>query len=109
MSTLYERIEKLCNDYGETITTLCKRSGVARSSLTALKKGRTETLSFATMQKIADHFGITVESLANDTEQPSEPQIDSFAFALYNETKGLSQEQKDLLMRLARDMNNRKD
>lgn len=109
MSKLYDYIERLCKARGENVTTLAKNTHIARTCFSELKAGRIKSLSYKTMKTVADYFGISVETLSNCGEDIPKPQIGSFAFALYNETKGLSQEQKDLLMRLARDMNSRKD
>lgn len=110
MSDLYNFIDSLCKDRGETVTSLCRATGITRTSLSELKSGRAKSLSYKTMKLIADHFDITVESLANGGQEPKNPnELDEFAFALYNETKGLTHEQKNLLIRLAREMQNRKD
>lgn len=109
MSKLYDYIEQLATLRGESITSMCKKCGIARSSLTELKKGRAQTLSYTTMEKLSRFFGMSIEMLANCGEEPKEPEIDDFAFALYNETKGLNEEQKKLLMSLAKELNSRKD
>ena len=63
MSKLYEIIESLCKDNGINITKMCKDTGVSRSSLTDLKKGRSADLSFPTLKKIADYFNVPVDVL----------------------------------------------
>ena len=56
MSVLYKRIEELCSEHGETITSMCKASGASRASLSDLKVGRKQSLSAETLSKIAAHF-----------------------------------------------------
>ena len=105
MSTLYTNIEKLCKDRGETITSLCRNAGITRTSLSELKAGRTRGLSYKTIKKIANYFGISVISVTNGEDENSNDEIDDFAYALYNETKALTTEQKNLILQLARQMN----
>ena len=63
MSDLYNRIEELCKEKNESITTMCRASGVSRASLSDLKMGRNQTLSAETLSKIAAHFGVSVDYL----------------------------------------------
>ena len=63
MSVLYKRIEELCKEHGETITTMCKASGASRASLSDLKVGRKQSLSAETLSKIAAHFNVSVDYL----------------------------------------------
>lgn len=63
MSDLYNRIENLCKEYNESITTMCKESGASRASLSDLKVGRKQSLSAETLSKIAAHFGVSVDYL----------------------------------------------
>ena len=61
MSKLYEKIEMLCKEHKESITTMCKASGASRGSLSDLKMGRISGLNIGTLTKIADHFGVSVD------------------------------------------------
>ena len=63
MSDLYNRIEELCKENNESITTMCKESGASRASLSDLKVGRKQSLSAETLFKIAAHFGVSVDYL----------------------------------------------
>ena len=63
MSDLYNRIEELCKENNESITTMCKKSGASRASLSDLKVGRKQSLSAETLSKIAMHFGVSVDYL----------------------------------------------
>lgn len=63
MSDLYNRIEELCKENNESITTMCKESGASRASLSDLKVGRKQNLSAETLSKIAAHFGVSVDYL----------------------------------------------
>lgn len=71
MSDLYNRIENLCKENNESITTMCRESGASRASLSDLKVGRKQSLSAETLSKIAAHFGVTVDYLlGQEKEKP---------------------------------------
>jgi transcriptional regulator with XRE-family HTH domain len=70
MSELYKRIEELCNENHVNITTMCKDSGASRASLTDLKKGRKQSLSTETLNKIAKYFSVSVDYLIGNVSEP---------------------------------------
>lgn len=72
MSELYCRIETLCKDRKVSITTVCKESGASRASLSDLKAGRKQSLSAETLSKLADWFGVSVDSLLGKENPPAE-------------------------------------
>ena len=45
MDVLYKTIESLCRNKNVTVTTMCKESGVPRSTLSDFKSGRIKSLS----------------------------------------------------------------
>lgn len=69
MSKLYEKIEMLCKEHKESITTMCKASGASRGSLSDLKMGRISGLNIGTLTKIADHFGVSVDYFLDKPER----------------------------------------
>lgn len=112
MDELYKRIEALCAEKGINITTMCKESGIPRSALSDYKAGRIKSLSTDKMAKIADYFGVTIDYLLGNEQkekpgQKAEPEItfDDFTYAMHNETKELTEEDKELLLSLARQLN----
>lgn len=72
MSVLYDRIHALCDAKGVKDGTMCRESGVARSTFQELKMGRTESLSLKNLHKIADYFGISISELTGE-EQKEKP------------------------------------
>lgn len=58
MSDLYNRIEALCKSKGITVTQLCRDTGISRSTLSELHKGRTKSLSSKVSYKIATYFNV---------------------------------------------------
>ena len=87
MSNLYNRIETLCKENNESITTMCKASGASRASLSDLKVGRKQNLSAETLSKIAAHFGVSVDYLLGKT--------DLRLVALFENVGGMSKLQKE--------------
>lgn len=69
MNEMYKRIEDLCSRNGMNITEMCREAGVARSNLTDLKMGRTNTLSSKTLVSIANYFDVPLEYLLHGDTQ----------------------------------------
>ena len=99
---LYQRIETLCAAHDITVTELCRACGVSRSSLSDLKCSRKQSLSAQTLTRIAAYFGVSVDSLLGAAKAPGEIGMDDFTYALYHETKGLTSENKEKLLEMAR-------
>ena len=72
MANLYNNIEDLCKKRGVNVTTMCRDSGASRGSLSDLKSGRKQTLKYETLEKIANYFEISVESLVSGDERQKE-------------------------------------
>ncbi|GEM_PF-258426 len=107
VSNLYNRIEGLCTDKRINITTMCKESGASRASLTDLKMGRKQSLSADTLSKISVYFGVSVDYLlGNEPKEktPAEADVtfDDFTYAMYGEAKELTDEDKNMLLEMAR-------
>lgn len=64
MSKMYETIRTLARDM--TDTELCKQCGLSRSTLSELKKGRTEELSVKTLNKLAGFFNVPISVFSGD-------------------------------------------
>jgi len=63
MTETYRRIDELCRKNKINVTALCKECGIPRASLSDYKMGRIKTLSAATLSKISEYFGVSVEYL----------------------------------------------
>lgn len=72
MSNLYDNIQSLCRQKGISISGLCIEIGTSKSVMSDLKSGKKKTLSAATLAKIADYFGVTVDHLLDNTTPISE-------------------------------------
>lgn len=73
MNELYARIAALCEARGISIYRLCKDIGIRASVLSDLNCGRKKGLSTTTVSKIAEYFGIDLNTLLGQKkEAPSE-------------------------------------
>ena len=109
MANLYENIEKLCNQRGVNVTTMCKESGASRGSLTDLKNGRKQTLKYETLDKIASYFETSVDALVsgnqkeNPTKQP-QSEVDAAVERIRRKLESMPKEQREALMNLIEKM-----
>lgn len=74
MPDIYSRIEQLCRRHRINITVMCKRCNIPRASLSDYKMGRIKTLSAATLSKISEYFGVSVEYLMAGEAPPVDEQ-----------------------------------
>lgn len=89
MNKTYEYIESLCKEKGITVTELCRQTGVSRSSLSDLKRGRSFALSTRAIYLIADYFGVSTDKLIDiDMFTPAQGENISLDF-LYNDISRL--------------------
>lgn len=114
MSNLYNRIESLCKENNESITTMCKESGASRASLSDLKVGRKQSLSAETLSKIAAHFGVSVDYLLGKENKKaptvSDERIDmsDVDVAFYGNYKELSDDDQKTIRDMVRVMRERR-
>lgn len=113
MYNLYENIYALCNERGITPGALCGELGFRRSVLSDLKNGRKKSLDTTTLMKIAEYFNVSVDYLltgegtkkAPTPEGEREITFDDFTYAMQNESKDLTDADKQLLLSMARQLN----
>ena len=113
MDSLYKKIENLCHNKGINITQMCRESGASRAPLTDLKMGRSKTLSTETLTKIANYFEVSVDYLLGKEETKKTPTqegereitFDDFTFAMQNESKDLTEADKQILLSMAKQLN----
>ncbi len=56
-----ERILELCEQHGLSINKLCTLSGVTQSTVNNIISGRNNSSTTATIQKLCDGLGITID------------------------------------------------
>ena len=75
MADLYKLISDLCEKKGVSGGKMCADIGISRAFMTELKKGRAKTVTFATAQKLADYFNVSVDYF--DTEKEKTPDAEA--------------------------------
>ena len=102
MADMYSKIEQLCKENNTNITAMCRLLDISRSTLSELKAGRTKTLS-------ASYFHVSVDYLLGKSQQRNTPAVsaqelsfDDFTYAMYDEGKKLSEENKAKLLEMAK-------
>lgn len=103
---MYEIFEKLLMERGVTAYKVAKATGISTGSMTDWKKGRSAP-KVDQLQKIADYFGVSVDYLlGNEPKEktPAEADVtfDDFTYAMYGEAKELTDEDKNMLLEMAR-------
>ncbi|WP_294856384.1 helix-turn-helix transcriptional regulator [uncultured Oscillibacter sp.] len=117
MGDLYNAIDALLSEHGITGYKMCNDLGLSRSFITELRKGRVKSMKAETAQKIADYFNVSVDYLLTGAQKEnaltesskSEIGFDDFTYAMQNESKGLTEEDKALLLSMARQLKTARD
>jgi transcriptional regulator with XRE-family HTH domain len=113
MEDLYKHIESLGKEHGyKNMTVLCKAAGVPRSTMSELNNGRSKDLSKPNAQKFADILGVTLDEVYGEETKKAPTQegereitFDDFTFAMQNESKDLTEADKQILLSMAKQLN----
>lgn len=113
MEDLYKHIESLGKEHGyKNMTILCKAAGVPRSTMSELNNGRSKDLSKPNAQKFADILGVTLDEIYGEKKEKAptpegerEITFDDFTYAMQNESKELTDGDKQILLSLAKQLN----
>ncbi len=112
MWTLYESILSLCEERGIKGGKMCTDLGLSKSLMTDLKSGRKKSIHADTAQKIAEYFGVSVDRvLGQEGKKAPAPEgerpitMDDFTYAMQNEGKTLTEMDKQLLLSMAKQLN----
>jgi DNA-binding Xre family transcriptional regulator len=112
MATLYETIDKLCQERGIRPGRLCADLGISRGLMTDLKMGRKKGVNAETAQKIASFFGVSVGHLlgieGSDAVSENQVNLDQIDVAFYGDFKELSEEEKETVRDMVRIMRQRR-
>lgn len=104
---MYQNFARLLKQHGVTPYRVHKETGVAQSTLSDWKNGKSVP-SVENLKRIAAYFGVTIDYLADvesdgsEHSEPSEIQFDDFTYAMYDESRHLNDENKKRLLDLAR-------
>ncbi len=109
----YDRFIQLCEQKGMKPTRVAIENGIARSAVSNWKSnwanGIESLPSAANANALAAYFGVSVDYLLGneETEKPATGEgnglgFDDFTYALHNETKKLTEENKQKLLEMAK-------
>ncbi len=99
----FEYYKQLCDQKGVSPSRAAEDIGLSRTSVVKWKNGSVP--SGATLKKIGEYFGVSADALLREgAEAAPEPDVtfDDFTYALHNETKELTEENRQKLLELAR-------
>lgn len=101
------RLKALRSERGMSQTEFANKIGVAQNTVSNWENGN-RLIDTETVARIADYFGVTIDYLLGRTDDmnqnPGEENIsfDDFTYAMYNESKELTEEDKQALLGMAR-------
>lgn len=105
----YDRFLELCNEKGVKPTNACLEAGLSRGLAAKWKATQTEKPSADALEKMSAYFGKSINEILSGQKEKApaetgERAIDDFTYAMYNETKDLPPEKKQMLLDMARFM-----
>lgn len=103
----WDRFVELCAREGTKPNPLAASLGISSGAVTRWKNGSIP--QDTTLALIAAHFGVTTDYLLGEGPQPIG--FDDFTYAMHNESTSLTEEDKALLLAMARSLasRNRRD
>lgn len=96
---------RLCAEKGVTANKACLDLGISRTAVARWKKGSVP--NGTTLALMAEYFGVTTDYLLGNEKTPAttgerEIGFDDFTYAFFEESKELTDENKQKLLELAR-------
>ena len=105
----YDLFRELCKRKGVSDNKACLEIGVSRTAVAKWKNGSTP--NGKTLSCIADYFDVTTDYLltGEETEKTADQKaddlsFDDFTYAMYGESKALTEEDKALLLSMAKQL-----
>ena len=100
--TVGEKIKTLRKQLGLTQTELGEKLGVQKNAVSKWETGRVDDIPGSKIRVMAALFGVSPAYLIDDEEQSL--RFDDFTYAMFNETRDLPEEKKQMLLEMARFM-----
>lgn len=105
----YDKYVELCAKKGMTPSAAAKEIGINKAAVSNWKY-RKNGPSDITTKKIADYFGVSVSELMDEkenapTQKGERIEFDDFTYAMQNETKDLTDMDKQILLSMAKQLN----
>lgn len=100
--TVGEKIKERRKALGLTQTELGERLGVQKNAVSKWETGRVDDIPGSKIRAMAALFGVTPSYLIDGE---TDPEFDNFTYAMQNETKDLTEMDKQILLSMARQLN----
>ena len=100
--TVGEKIKTLRKELGLTQTELGEKLGVQKNAVSKWETGRVDDIPGSKIRSMAALFGVSPSYLIDDEEDAV--RFDDFTYAMFNETKDLPEEKKQMLLDMAKFM-----
>ena len=97
-----DKIKSLRKEMGLTQTELGEKLGVQKNAVSKWETGRVDDIPGSKIRAMAALFGVSPAYLIDDEEEPL--RLDDFTYAMYNETRDLPEEKRQMLLEMARFM-----
>lgn len=104
---IVQRIQELCTQKDISVNKMLTACNLSKSVVDNLKKGSIPSAD--KLKVIADYFHVSTDYLLTGSDRPqnSDVTFDEFTFAMYNETKEMSEQNKQMLLDMAKMMKER--
>ena len=104
----YDNYVRLCNSVNKSPSAVAMEIGIAKPTVSRWKTGSKP--NHATALKVADYFGVPVSELTEEKEKaPTDGEheitFDDFTYAMQNESKDLTDADKQILLSMAKQLN----
>ena len=100
--TVGEKIKTLRKELGLTQTELGEKLGVQKNAVSKWETGRVDDIPGSKIRAMATLFGVSPSYLIDDEEESL--RFDDFTYAMFNETRDLPEEKKQMLLEMAKFM-----
>ncbi len=65
-----ERLHSLRQKSGQSLQAVADAVGISKAHIWEMEKGHSKNPSFELVQKLAKHFGVTIDALVGEAEEP---------------------------------------
>ena len=106
----YDRFLELCAEKGVKPTNACIEAGLSRGLAAKWKATKTEKPSAEALEKMSAYFEKSIDEILCKEKAPTqkgerEIEFDDFTYAMQNETKELTDMDKQILLSMAKQLN----
>lgn len=70
-----ERLFSLCKENEKSLQDVADKVGASKAHVWELEKGRSKNPSFDLVQKLAKHFGVSIEVMTGEAEEPDQKDV----------------------------------